>query len=1085
MKKIAYIHFSDLHIGQKYTNQYLSNAKDIVLQDLVFMLNELKALDVVFFTGDMVQSGIESEYADFMEWFCVIKDCITKYGYNPYYLFVPGNHDLERSKDTKSSTHKMIKSSWITDDELRNELMWEKGNEYYKYCDSRFSAYSSFVEKFYENNKKPSVYQTGIIPGDFYAELEVGECKVGVVGLNSAFLQIDGDNYMKKLGIYHRQINGIFGNEDYIIRLKSCDMSLLMTHHDPDWYEEHSKSDYDVNIMSSGKFAEHLCGHNHIPKARMTSYNYGTTRNLSIGPSLFGVELKDKEYERIHGYHAGEYLIDDDGSVKRRFYPRLAIKKEDGYDIDKDPNYKYDNKSIFKTVLLRQPEEVVGTTKNIEGKDDDVLGNAKELSETLVKPSTIKSNIIYDDVRQIEREKAIGFLKKQGVVWIQSHFGLGEEQFVSSLMRKLVDVDNSIFVLNCEGVKSYDAFEHTVAEQYSRPFISLIKNLSENYDRPILMLNGIEKEFVEKDLAALKNTLSSVLNFNKRIYIILVAYHKPSDDYFQVVELKPLVLEDVKHCLEASNRNANYSIVDIERVLALTNGYPMLLDLAISELDMVEIEDLDEGDFLTDKTEFKIPAVVQDYIKTLKDSSNKNERRCFSLLQLLAFLPKGETFKSISRFDSTNPFKPADLIPLKNKDLISKDYYYTFEEGRFIVTSSIIRVPQVYKDFIFSLTDEKTRRDIYSSICTMYFGDDWLLKNSVNINSSHKGEYCSFAFHNACVALKQLVVYTIIAEKNIELVRYLRIAGQFVDQLKRQSFFYVANIISEELFLLEKDITVEEAQQPLAYLKFLFADIKRLNNECDEAEKLFKELLEGNKLSHDQRMISFECLGYLSTNRGDNQIAIEYADKMRTECKKRDETYLMIADYIMITNKCYSNIAQKIKELNKLYNKAQKTKQRTLAVNIALSIAYLEVSEAALKKINNEVKIPGLSSYDRMRLLSSKYQLMTSPELNKSINNEDIKYVRTVYSYSFMQMLTRMMVDSHRILWDYYTANNDYPMLVNLMKYSSFVWEMQNMTAFIDEYAEKIKNNAGFMNWIREHLDNDDVMVLINERGIN
>ena len=139
------------------------------------------------------------------------------------------------------------------------------------------------------------------------------------------------------------------------------------------------------------------------------------------------------------------------------------------------------------------------------------------------------------------------------------------------------------------------------------------------------MLNGIEKEFVEKDLAALKNTLSSVLNFNKRIYIILVASNNPSDDYFQLVEFKPLVLACVKNCLEASNRNANYSIVDIERVLALTNGYPMLLDLAISELDMVEIEDLDEGDFLTDKTEFKIPAVVQDYIKTLKDSSNKNE----------------------------------------------------------------------------------------------------------------------------------------------------------------------------------------------------------------------------------------------------------------------------------------------------------------------------------------------------------------------------------------------------------------------------------------------------------------------------
>ena len=488
---------------------------------------------------------------------------------------------------------------------------------------------------------------------------------------------------------------------------------------------------------------------------------------------------------------------------------------------------------------------------------------------------------------------------------------------------------------------------------------------------------------------------------------------------------------------------------------------------------------------MTDKTDFNIPAIVLDYIRSLKDSTNRNERRCFSLLQLLAFLPKGETFKTISRFDSTNPFKPADLIPLKDKDLISKDYYYTFEEGRFIVTSSIIRVPQVYKEFIFSLTDEETRRDIFSSICGMYFGDGWLLKSRVNIYSSHKGEYCSFAFHNACVALKQLLVYTINTRKNDELVRYLRIAGQFVEQLKRQSFFYVANIISEELFLLEKDISVEDALQPLAYLKFLFADIKRLNYEYDEAETLFKELLSDNKLSHDQRMTTFECLGYLSTNRGENQMAMEYADKMRTECKKREVINLMVADYIKTTNKIFDSDTQKVKELNKLYNKAKKSNQPTLAVNIAIAIANSEISEASLKKINTEVKTPNISSYDRMRLLSAKYKLMTSSELSKSINDEDIKDVRTVYSYSFMQMLTRMMEDSHRILWDYYTAKNDYPMLVTLMKYSSFVWEMQNMTDSINEYSDKIKNNVGFMSWIKDHLDNDDVIVLINERGIN
>ena len=255
----------------------------IVLQDLDFILKELKALDVVFFTGDMVQSGIESEYAEFMEWFSSIKECIYGHGYDPFYFFVPGNHDLERTSDTKSSTHKMLKTSWLTDDELRNELIWESGNEYNQYCRDRFSSYSSFINSFYENNRKPPVYMTGVIPGDFYAEIEVGESKLGVLGLNSSFLQVDGDDYRKKLGIYHSQINAIFEKADYIKRIKDCDMALLMTHHEPDWYEDKSKSDYDVNIMSSGKFAEHLCGHNHVPKARMTSYNYGTTRNLSLG----------------------------------------------------------------------------------------------------------------------------------------------------------------------------------------------------------------------------------------------------------------------------------------------------------------------------------------------------------------------------------------------------------------------------------------------------------------------------------------------------------------------------------------------------------------------------------------------------------------------------------------------------------------------------------------------------------------------------------------------------------------------------------------------------------------------------------
>jgi len=60
----------------------------------------------------------------------------------------------------------------------------------------------------------------------------------------------------------------------------------------------------------------------------------------------------------------------------------------------------------------------------------------------------------------------------------------------------------------------------------------------------------------------------------------------------------------------------------------------------------------------------------------------------------------------------------------------------------------------------------------------------------------------------------------------------------------------------------------------------------------------------------------------------------------------------------------------------------------------------------------------------------------------------------------------------------------DFPMLINLMKYSCFVWEMQSKSEIIQKYVAKIRNFPEFMSWIKNNLDNDDVSVLVNERGL-
>lgn len=1084
MKEISYIHFSDLHIGQRWATQYLSNAKDIVIDDLKFICNKLGAVDVVLFTGDVVQSGSENEYDMFFEWFEDIKKCLECDGNTPYYLFVPGNHDLARSVDVDNSTHKILKNNWLTDDQLRDTLIWDKTKEYNQYCFKRFEAYSKFLARFYKENKLPSVYREGLIPGDFYAEVEIGDALLGVVGLNSSFLQIDGSDYRKKLGIYHKQISGIFGNDDYIKILRKNDISLLMTHHEPEWYEGASAEDYRLNVFSGDKFVEHLCGHNHIPKGIITSYDYGTSHHLSLAPSLFGVELCNKEYERIHGYHAGKYQIYDNGDVKKLFYPRRAIKKLDGYDIDKDPYFHYDSKDgIFATIKLRGVDKCQGNHKDLNN-EGDIAGKAKILSDSIVRPSTIKSNIIYDGVRQIEQEKALNMLQKTQILWVYSHFGLGEEQFVSSVLGKIEGIDNSLFVLNCEGALNYDEFEHAVQDQFSRPLSSLIDNLSDNYNRPVLILKNVESKFIETESGTLYNSLNSILNFNKQIYIVIVSNSKPSASYFQMVEIKPLTIEEVKHCLEAANKEKTFKTVEIERVYSLTNGYPLYLDLALKELELVEIDDLNESDFSVGASTHNVPAAILDYITTLRDSSNANERRCFKLLRLLAFLQRGETFVTIKRFDSTNPFKPADLLVLKDRDLLSTDSYYALSDGKFVMVNSVLRVPQAYRDFIMSITDDRERRDIYSSICNMYFGRDWLVNNDVNINTTHRGEYCSFAFHNASVALKQLLLYSINENCELEVIRYLRIASQFVGQLSDQSLFYVANVISEELYTLEKSIKYEEAKPPLAYLKYIIANIKRMNNDYDEAKCLFEEVLAENNLDYGNRLSCMECLGYLYYDLDDHDKAVEYANTMLKACKKNDLQNRYIAKYIKAKNSEYDNNDVRLKELQKLYRDLKKTPYRTVAVNTILEIAHYDHSQQTLNKINLELKKPDLSSYDRMRLISKKYSIMTSPELSEDLNRNDINDVQVVYYYSFMQMLTRMMEESHVILWNYYLKEKNYPELIKLMKYSSFVWEMKDKKEIIIEYLDRIRKDVDFMNWIKGNLNDDYVMFLINERGL-
>lgn len=193
MKEITYVHFSDLHIGDQLAVPLLSNVKEELLSDLEFIKKELGHIDIVFMTGDLVQTGAEEEFSEFEEFFDSLMPVLSDKGKSPIVFFVPGNHDLSRTSEPTSSVHQVMKN-WTTNPDLRNDYFWNKDSEYIRYCEERFKYFDRYLRKYNEKHNLSPKY--GLLPGDTYHTLDIKGVKIGVVGLNSSFLQIEGGNYL-------------------------------------------------------------------------------------------------------------------------------------------------------------------------------------------------------------------------------------------------------------------------------------------------------------------------------------------------------------------------------------------------------------------------------------------------------------------------------------------------------------------------------------------------------------------------------------------------------------------------------------------------------------------------------------------------------------------------------------------------------------------------------------------------------------------------------------------------------------------------------------------------------------------------
>jgi hypothetical protein len=328
-----WLHLTDLHLGMEGFDDHWPQAEDKFYADVDYLIDKAKAgpLDLILFTGDLTQNGTDGQFHKLdiflAQWCGRLRD----HGSAPQLLAVPGNHDLVRPDPQDPSLISLL-HAWHEPDV--NKPFWADAlSPYRKLVDDAFANYSKWWDS--TAIPKPDGYQRGPLPGEFAATVEKEGVSLGVLGLNSAFLQLKAGHFHNKLVLHVRQFNdpckgnGIAWTGEH----HAC---LLMTHHPPDWLTPQAQRALNGEIHEPPhRFALQLFGHMHEHDLTTVSKGGGEARRRLQGSSLFSMEEWDDEkgtgqVRRFHGYSLNQLKVDGKGKATLRFWPRKAERKQDG-----------------------------------------------------------------------------------------------------------------------------------------------------------------------------------------------------------------------------------------------------------------------------------------------------------------------------------------------------------------------------------------------------------------------------------------------------------------------------------------------------------------------------------------------------------------------------------------------------------------------------------------------------------------------------------------------------------------------------------------------------------------------------------
>lgn len=535
MTYFNWLHLTDFHLGMEAHDLFGSNMKIRFKEDLKKTILEKlgNTLDLVIFTGDLTQKGSDSEFKrvnEFLDELWTFFDREVQISSRPKLLAVPGNHDLVRPQGTQEPNDKVF-HDWLREfwekDPSSIKAFWENGTfGSRKIISESFANYEDWWEN--QTDRRPTGINKGIIPGDFSFSYEKEGAKLGILGLNTSFLQLTNDDYQGKLNLDVRQFHQACNNDgpNWVREHHIC---MLLTHHPPSWLHDKSQTQFREEIINNNNFAVHLCGHLHEASYREYAEGGTEAHRTWQGRSLFGIEYYDhrqgKPIERLHGYTLGQINLNGRNKAKLIFCPREVRKQ--GHDRNFIPDFfcKLDEET-----LLTNPQEInllkqyAIEEENVNADQHISRGEYQELIKTIV--SQYQEQKEWKDIH----EKLQLFCKKLGSI-DQAIYGFTQiehpkssdiDELIEDLRKEVKRRKKEIENIKIEDLKTLSVRNTINCNLESTNWLTNIKELIDKIFREINKFSATDNEDTtnenERNSLTIKNYTSNLKN--KLIHII-------------------------------------------------------------------------------------------------------------------------------------------------------------------------------------------------------------------------------------------------------------------------------------------------------------------------------------------------------------------------------------------------------------------------------------------------------------------------------------------------------------------------------------------------------------------------------------